>query len=118
MISAEYPFSSRTAGRMRDVTDVQMAGEKNVGTAFDDPRHHLLRTADDVVLVKSFRQIERMMRDDDLELSARRAERAFAVELVDLFLDYASALDRQRTRGVDPETADLVVVETPASDRR
>src|SRR5829696_3064889 len=57
-------FQTVTASRMRDMADVKMASEKYVRPARDQTWHHFTGTADNIVLVKTFRQIERMMGDD------------------------------------------------------
>ena len=93
---------------MCDMTDVKVAGEKYIGPAFDQSRHHRFRPTDNIVLVEALGQIEWMMRDDDLNLVFVQGGK-FSLELSDLLLTYASALDRKRTRCVDAEHGDLVV---------
>ena len=65
--------------RVADVADVQMSGEKQVGANLGELRHRDLRAADEVLGAVGVGQIERVMRDDDLDqCGGRRLRRRSA----------------------------------------
>jgi hypothetical protein len=49
------------------VADVEVSGEQDVRAAGGEPLHRHPRAPDDLALVVAGRQVERVVRDDDLE---------------------------------------------------
>lgn len=107
------PGNFVTFRRLTDMACMEMAGEKHIGPATGKFPHGHARPPHNVSIVMSFRQIERMMGDQNLDdAGTTRAE--FLPNPSHLTLVDAAAFDCQRSSCVYPNYRDLIIgVEGP-----
>jgi hypothetical protein len=97
-------------GGAPDVADVQMAGQEKIGAHFGELRHGHVRAPDDVLGGDTFRHVERMMRDDNLDEARWRAPEAIGrPDHLHLTQPPCASHDK-RACGVEPDDGHFLVL--------